>query len=159
MKEQKTHSKAEAFSGMFRFQECIFNNALENLTEDLALRRASNNSNHMNWLLGHVLHCRFMLAGMIGLSEINPFGKTYWTAIDDKPYPPVNEISGQLRLISKKLIEKLSSIPDEEMDAKPGVDQSSLADIISFFAYHEAYHLGQIGIVRKMIGLSALKSS
>ena len=158
MNDVKTNTKAETFGKMFRFQEGIYNNAFENLTEDVALKRPSERSNHMNWLLGHVLHCRFMLANMIGSAAKNPFENVYWDAIGNKDYPRIQEIQGQFPQIGKELEERLSHMSNDEMDSRPAPDKPSMAELVSFFVYHEAYHLGQLGYARKIVGLEPLKS-
>jgi uncharacterized damage-inducible protein DinB len=156
MTEQKT-TKAETFKHMFQFQMGIFNNALENLDDKKALIRMTNNTNHMNWLLGHILHCRYMLLNMLGNNEQNPFGQLYWTAIEDKPYPKIQEVISLMPGISQRLDATLSSLNDEKIEQE-NEDKSSLEGTLVFFAYHEAYHLGQLGLLRKAVGLGALKS-
>ena len=158
MTEQKTNAKASLLGGMFVFHDRIFHNAFENLTEALALRRPSENSNHSNWVLGHILHCRYMLANMLGLEAVDPFGEIYWTGIENREYPTIAEISGHFPKISGKLMDKLSAMDDAELDARPAPDKPCLTDIVSFFVYHEAYHLGQLGYARKLIGLEAMVS-
>ncbi len=32
----------------------------------------------------------------------------------------------------------------------------TIADLLAFFAFHEAYHLGQVGFIRKQLGHSSL---
>ena len=159
MTKEKTNLKAELFSNMFQFQCGIYQNALENLTDELANQRPSDKNNHTNWLLGHILHCRYMLANMIGVEAENPFDKIYWGTIEDKDYPKIKEVTKHFPIISSLLTDKLSKMTDAELDTKPAPDKPSTADIVSFFVYHEAYHLGQIGYARKMIGLETLKSN
>jgi hypothetical protein len=159
MTAQQKHSKSETLRGMFLFQRGIFENALDGLSDVAALKRISDTSNHMNWLLGHIVHCRFMLAGIVGIRESNPFGNTYWSGIEEKAYPNVSEVVLQMNSISEKLMAKLASLSDEALDATLGPDQPVLGDVISFFSYHEAYHLGQVGMVRKLVGLGSLKSN
>jgi uncharacterized damage-inducible protein DinB len=159
MVAQQTHVKAETFSGMFQFQHGIFENALDNLSDAIALKSLPGTSNHMNWLLGHIVHCRFMLSGMIGLQQSNPFGNMYWSAVAEAPYPTVEEIARQMTEISKSMTDKIGELSDDELMARANEQTPSLNDIISFFAYHEAYHLGQIGLVRKGVGLGTLKSN
>jgi len=143
---------------MFKFQGGIYQNALEDLTEELALKRPSNKSNHANWLLGHILHCRYMLANMIGAKAENPFDEVYCDAIENGDYPTVEKVFAQFPIISEKVLDRLSGLTDSELDAKPAHDKPALADIVSFFVYHEAYHIGQLGYVRKLIGLAPMKS-
>ncbi|TXN36068.1 DinB family protein [Flagellimonas hymeniacidonis] len=158
MIEQKTSVKAELLSSMFEFQGKIFDNAFENLTEELALKCPSEHSNHSNWLLGHILHSRYMLANMLGDGTINPFGEIYWKSIENGDYPTINEISKSFAKAGRELKEKLLGTSDAELEAKPAPDKPALIDIVSFFLYHEAYHLGQLGYARKIIGLEAMKS-
>lgn len=159
MIEQQTHAKAETFVGMFQFQQGIFENALDNLSDGIALTCIPGIKNHMNWLLGHIVHCRFMLSGMIGLQKSNPFGDTYWTAVAETPYPNIEEIARQMTEISKSITNKIGELSDDDLMARSGKGEPNLNDVISFFAYHEAYHLGQIGLVRKGVGLGTLKSN
>lgn len=153
------NKKAGVYTTMFRFQEGIFNNAFDALTQEDALKRPSPYTNHINWLLGHILHCRYMLASMIGVQEENPFGTVYWDPITQKQYPSLDRILAEFPLISEKLLSKLAAFTDGELDARPAPDKPSLTEIISFFSYHEAYHIGQIGYVRKYIGMEPLKSN
>lgn len=158
MIEQKVNAKAELFSSMLQFQAGIFQNALKDLTEELALVRPSGRSNHINWLLGHILHCRYMLANMLEADAENPFGNTYWTAIEDKEYPSVEAVVSQLPIVSEKLLEKLSEMEESALVRVISPGRPALADIVSFFIYHEAYHLGQIGYARKLVGMEAMQS-
>ncbi len=153
------NKKAGVYTAMFRFQEGIFNNAFDNLTPEDALERPSGRSNHLNWLLGHILHCRYMLAALVGVQEQNPFGALFWDPITDVEYPSMEDIRATFPVISEKLLSKLVAFTDEELDAKPVQGQPSLSEIISFFTYHEAYHIGQLGYVRKFIGMGPLKSN
>ncbi len=158
MNDVKAHTKAETFTKMFQFQEGIYNNAFSDLTDEVALERPSKRSNHMNWLLGHILHCRFMLGNMIGIEAKNPFGNVYWDAIEDSAYPSIKEMLAEFPQISKKLEERLSHMTDDELNSKPNPDRPAPAELVSFFVYHEAYHLGQLGYARKIIGMEPLKS-
>jgi uncharacterized damage-inducible protein DinB len=99
-----------------------------------------------------------MLAGMIGLEEVNPFNKLYWSAIQERDYPGLADVVMEMNRISGKLLNQLATSTDESIFAEEAPGKPALAEIISFFAYHEAYHLGQIGLLRRLLGLSALKS-
>lgn len=159
MKDNNLNTKGATFSGMFTFQEGIYHHALDNLKKEDALKRPTEHSNHINWLLGHILHCRFMLANMLGIKAENPFGNTYWTAIENKDYPGLNDLVTQFPGISSLLVERLAGMSNEQLDATPAKGQPSLAEMVAFFIYHEAYHIGQIGYARKAIGLGAMKSN
>jgi hypothetical protein len=159
MKTQEANVKSELFCHMLEYQGGIFQNAFDNLTDEFALIRPSERSNHSNWLLGHIVHCRFMLAGMIGLEVKNPHEEIYWQAIDNIAYPSIERLNADFKNISSLLINEIGNLTDESLEDNSVAHQPPLAEWISFFAYHEAYHLGQIGYLRKLIGMESLKSN
>ena len=159
MQTTTSNVKAATFSGMFEFQGTIYENAQANLSEEQAQQRPGEHNNHINWLLGHVLHCRFMLANMLGVEAENPFGQRYWTAIEEVEYPAVAEVVQHFAGISSKLVAALNTMSDEQLDARPAEGKPSMSEIVSFFVYHEAYHLGQLGYARKAIGMEAMKAN
>ncbi len=159
MIDQKTNTKAQTFVSMFQYQESIYNNAFENLENDTALVRPLTTANHMNWLLGHVLHCRYMLANMLGVEDQNPFGNLYWEKLEGENFKSIEEIKALFPSISEKLMRQIGSMTDEQLDNKSAPEKPALSDIISFFIYHEAYHIGQLGYARRLVGLEPMKSN
>ena len=138
------------FESMFQFQESIFSNALDGITESDALRVISPHSNHINWLVGHIVHCRYMLVNMLGVQQTNPFEDLYWKASEAQSFSTLSDISKEFFRISDLLKDALLNPLGDNSKATP--------EMISFFIYHEAYHLGQIGYLRKALGMGVMKS-
>ncbi len=159
MIETTTRSKLEVFKDMLAFQERIFHNVFKGLTDKVAIQRPHHQGNHSNWLVGHIVHCRYMLASMLGMEVAQPFGQLYWEPVStEKKYPGLEEIKSNFDGISKGLSAQLDGMSDRELlNTQKG--QPALKEIIPFFIYHEAYHLGQLGYVRKWIGLEPLISN
>ena len=157
MNSIQTISVGEVLAGQFQLQNGIFQNALDQLDDALALQRPHPNSNHLNWLVGHLVTCRYMLANHIGLALADPNDKLYFSPIHDGPYPTLKTLTGEWAAISSPLIDFISSLAAEELCADLG-NGASKKDLIQFFAYHEAYHLGQMGYARKQLTGQAMKS-
>jgi uncharacterized damage-inducible protein DinB len=157
---QTQTSTASAYTDMFNMQTGVFNNALDGINDTDALKRPNDQVNHLNWLLGHVATCRLMLLNLIGGNAADPYFNIYFKAISGETnYPSLNEIKDNWDFATKLLIEKIESITEEEMEAEIPGKGGRPKDFISFFIYHEAYHLGQIGYARKFLGLPVLKSA
>ena len=61
----------------------------------------------------------------------------------------------------KRLRAKLATITEEEFAAPINTPSSCrtstpLVDALAFFAFHEAYHVGQLGYVKKALGYTPI---
>lgn len=153
-------SSASVYTDMLNMQAGIFNNAFDGINDKDALKRPNDQVNHINWLLGHLTTCRFMLLNLIGGKEADPHFNIYFKSISNETdYPELQEIKKNWDKISALLIEKIGSISEEDMESEIPGKGGRPKDFISFFTYHEAYHLGQVGYARKFLQLPALKSN
>lgn len=151
---------ASAYTDMLNMQAGIFNNAFDGINDKDALKRPNDQVNHINWLLGHLTTCRYMLLNLIGGNASDPNFNIYFKAIaDETKYPALKEIREHWEKVSSVLIEKIESISEEEMETEIPGKGGRPKDFISFFTYHEAYHLGQVGYARKFLALPVLKSN
>ena len=149
-----------AYIDMFNMQGGIFNNAFDGIKDKDALKRPNDQVNHLNWLLGHIATCRYMLLNLLGGKEADQYFNIYFKALStDTNYPAIAEVKSNFDNATKLLIQKIESIAEEEMETQIPGKGGRPKDFISFFIYHEAYHLGQIGYARKFLGLPVLKSA
>jgi uncharacterized damage-inducible protein DinB len=115
----------------------------------------------INWVLGHVLASRNSLMGLSGgapvcaderLARLYDRGTTSPT--DDAI--PLPELLDLLRASQAPLVAHLTSLTDEQLMAPvegfgvPGVE--TLGEGVAFLHFHEAYHVGQIGAIRRALG-------
>jgi uncharacterized damage-inducible protein DinB len=153
-------STSTVYIDLLAMQAGIFHNAFDGIKDSDALIRPNEQVNHINWLLGHLATCRFMLFNLLGGKEPDPNFNFYFKTISDElPYPSLNEIKKTWVKASSLLNEKIGSFSDDELISELPGKGGSVKDFISFFVYHEAYHLGQIGYARKYLGLPPLKSN
>jgi uncharacterized damage-inducible protein DinB len=148
---------------MFRINQSLLARALDRLTDDELWRQTTEKSNPMLWIAGHVVQTRAAILELLG----DPFD-TGWgdlfkrgAALQDRArYPSPPDIDPVMRDITARLHTKLAALDDQQLaspatgPALPGAQ--TVADQIAFFAFHEAYHVGQLAYIRKALGYSAL---
>lgn len=143
---------------LFQMQTVFFQRALEDIQEEDAALRLTEETNPINWLTGHIVSCRYMLANMIGLQVAEPFPDLFGKlkGFDpDAEYPSLVNLQRHWPEISSQLLEQLKALSPEALQKE--AFGGKLLDIILFFAYHEAYHIGQLGLLRKGLGYPALQ--
>jgi hypothetical protein len=147
----------------FDLQTRLFNNVLKDVDSGNFKKLPTATTNNYEWLAGHVLNARYNISNILGLNVKSPCGpqfdnfKPYDASIS---YPSVQEIRKDWPQISEKFIAKLGEVGDEFINSpapfKVPVSDSTMKGIIAFFAHHEAYHIGQLGYLRKYLGLPAM---
>ena len=102
-----------------------------------------------------------MLA-LLGDSFDTGFGKRFNRGavaggIDDLSRDDIDRVHQR---IGARLDSTLNALTNEELGRAASGPQlpgaKTLADQLAFFAFHEAYHVGQLGYVRKMLGHTAV---
>ena len=133
----------------------LFRN-LEGIThEDSLVMPPSGNC--LNWVLGHMVSARNRMMTQLGIAPVwqidlafhySGRGEAQWSperAIDLK------SIETDLARSQQELLNALEQIPDA-MLTTPDEKGRTLADAIAFFNFHEAYHGGQIALLRRIAG-------
>jgi uncharacterized damage-inducible protein DinB len=153
-----------SLKAQFDLHTRLFNNATAGITESESNSRNSDHVNHIKWIAGHLLNTRLSsLSKVAGLqpddSYVAQFGRG--NSLDpNAKYPPIEEITSKWNQVSANISEGISKIPEEVLAAK-SPSQAPIADdsirgLVSFLISHEAYHIGQLGILRKLIGKEAM---
>ena len=146
-------------SGMFRANTDIINKAIADVRPEDWFRKPGDDSNHMMWLLGHVIvHRGHVLKTLGGQWE------TAWAPLfargaqrgDDAEYPSVDEMLAAWKQISAQLKTALRDAP-EDVFTKPAPEgppsfDNKLSGTVAFFAFHDTYHTGQLSFLRKWLG-------
>ncbi len=149
---------------MFFLNTKLFTNCLEGVTKELYAKMPNAESNNIAFLACHTLDARFYMAEFTGLQLANPFKEVFDKI--RKPdqfsdFPPVEDIFKIWKEISKPIEEKLMIITEDELIKEaplqlPLVEKTVLGGI-TFLLQHEAYHIGQIALLRRIYGLPAMK--
>ena len=153
-----------SLKAQFDFHTRLFNNVTEEISDNESGIRNSEHINNMKWIAGHLLNTR--LGGMsriAGLQPDNSYDAQFGRGNSFDPnasYPPIEEIREKWQATAAAIGEGIANMP-EEVAASKSPSQAPIADdtilgLAAFFVSHEGYHIGQLGMLRKMIGKEAM---
>jgi uncharacterized damage-inducible protein DinB len=116
-------------------------------------------SNHVAWIVGHVVWTRERLLSRIGTEWSQPwldlFGRGSKCG-EDVTYPSKETLLEAWRESSTVLDHALENVTDEflaELSVKgPPSTEGKQSGVVNFLAIHETYHLGQISYLRGWLG-------
>ncbi len=157
-------STAAALKAQFDLHTRLFNNVLDGITDAHANDRKSDDINHIKWVAGHLLNTRLtsinkIAGGQPDDSYAAQFGRG--VALDaNAVYPPITEITDKWKAASGAISEGITQIPEDVLNApspaKAPIADDSIRGLLSFLVSHEAYHIGQLSLLRKLVGKEAM---
>jgi len=133
---------------------------LAEVTNEESFRPPNPGGNTMNWIVGHVVRTRNQALGLLG--QTPPFEVEDFAA-----YGAGESRSGQTLSIDelKRRFDKLGPMLDGALrrtsqsqlsGAAPfsptGNPHETIGTLLASIAFHEAYHLGQTGLSRRLLG-------
>ena len=150
----------------FRMHTQNFLNVLDGITEEDALKRIDNKSNHIIWMAGNLVHCRYGMAQALGLKEEDPYSDIFFQGKALNPeynYPDLQELENSFHKISALLYEQLLQASEEQLENsfKLGMNipffPETVLNFIGMCIGREDYLCGQIGLMRKILGYEGIK--
>ena len=142
------------------FNSRMARGALDGLDQSNVERRPSGDTNHMLFLMLHLLDERFFMLRLCGDEDATdpyaPLLDPAETLEDIERFPPLDEVLVHWEDVTTRLRARLGRLDDAALDAdcpfRAPVDDGSLLGGLMFLAAHEAYHVGQLGLIRKLHG-------
>jgi hypothetical protein len=130
---------------------------IKGITHEQSLKAPGEGGNSANWVLAHLLYYRTQILRKLGdnnplaiegldgfAGQGNPASKVE-AAIDwQRLCNGAHESQGRIRL-------RIEGITESEL-CSPTSD-GTVADDIRFLHFHDSYHIGQLGYIRRMLGL------
>lgn len=157
------HPSIGTVAEQFRITTNLFIKAMSDIDKETAMRRPGPMSNPLLWLAGHVIHFRTRMLSLIGVTRDFPWGDVFDTGSrvgDASQYPEPSVILAAWEEMSELLMERLATLTDEDLVVPPIArvpsTDATLRGAIGYFSLHEAYHVGQMGYVRKWLGMTPI---
>ncbi len=151
-------------ANMYEFSYGAIKRNLEDVTNEESLVDPPGAGNCLNWVLGHIVAARNTALKLAGGAPVAGDDITAHYRRGSAPLQPGDKVPdlGTLRGIlsdaQHQLVPALAALSDEAL-AQPVPEQlrrppltGSVANALIRLHYHEAYHNGQIGLLRRIAG-------
>ena len=146
-----------------RLGDQLLRNALSGLSLEELHRRGGPESNSMIWIAGHLTLSRARMLKIAGGEADFPWPDLFakGTAIKAPScYPEIDEVLSIWEEVGRRLRDRLGQAEPSLLYSKSPhsfpVQDKSVRGSLAFFVYHESYHIGQMGYLRKMLGYESL---
>lgn len=158
--------KMELVIPAYRMHSQSFMNVLDGISEEDALKRIENKTNHIVWMAGNFVNMRYGLGSVLGLQGEDPYNDLFFQgkALDENfKYPTLAELKENFHTISSKVFQKLHEVTDEELDEIfeigmniPFIKETKL-NFVGMCIGREDYLCGQIGLMRRILDYPGMK--
>ncbi|SOC05783.1 DinB family protein [Ureibacillus xyleni] len=127
---------------------------LEGVTPEVFESIPEGFNNNIHWQLGHILSAGelFLFNGQKNLPD--NFNENF--ASGTKPADWTNDVPSVEEILEKlqEQLQRINEISDESLQVqleKPFIGNKTVGELAAFGAFHEAMHLGQIQILKRLI--------
>lgn len=149
---------AQTLATLFGTIDFLVPLVLDDLTEEQARARSRDRQGpSIAWSLGHLLHFRNDALALLGAPKEDAYGERFAStaATDGEGYPTLDTLRGDWDRAAAALAAALEKATEDSLDAQATGphDVKTVRDRLAFLAFHEGYHLGAIGALRKALGL------
>lgn len=150
-------SAAQSISGQFDVHARVLRSILKDITHEQSLQAPPGGGNCANWVLAHIVHHRNHIHRLVGIpiaheaSADERFGRGGTPTTNAAQALQWNDVIAAFEGSQTALTERLKAISSNELAAADG--KGTVEDTLRFLLFHEAYHIGQLGILRRMLGL------
>ena len=153
---------AKALAVQFQFTHMVLNRNLDGITHEESVQLPPS-GNCLNWVAGHITATRDNILQILDESPVWTLKNKESYTRGSTPWKNGNEaerlekIREKFEESQKKLSAKILSLDGATLSApvpakKNAFRVDSLAEMLAAFAFHESYHVGQTGILRRLAG-------
>ena len=128
---------------------------------DAKVRSRGGTGPSIAWTIGHLCHYKVKILELLGQPRKNTFTAQFehTPASDGSDYPTLAALAASFSDLNGAVCTALASSADRLEAPMPGSgphDEKSILDTILFLTWHEAYHIGAIGAIRRDQGRTAI---
>ena len=150
----------EALNLLFGVNYQVLQKNLDGVTHEESLLQPGGGGNCLNWVLGHIIATRdnaIQLLNQVPIWSKETAGiyKRGSEPIRDGSHAlPLEKLVSDLERSQERLVAGLAKVSEPELRA-PAPDKSAaetVGETLFVLQFHEAYHAGQTGLLRRMAG-------
>ena len=146
----------EALQKLFGINHHVLGLNVKGLSHEDSLIQPPRGGNCLNWVAGHIVVHRNFILGLVGEqpiwseSEMEPYKRGSAPIRDGSRARKFEQIVADFTLAQERLRAGLGRLTEQDLARKKG--DESVGDSLRFLQFHEAYHIGQMGLLRRMAG-------
>jgi uncharacterized damage-inducible protein DinB len=144
---------AELLLNQFQVSHSVLGRNLEGISHEESLNAPRDGGNSLNWVLGHLVSTRNLVLDLLGQpSVITPEQAAAYRGEGGDPsrFLPLEELRVALERSQEAINSGFQKLSAEA--TKTPAFGSTVGEMLAVLAFHESYHGGQIGILRRSLG-------
>src|SRR5262245_60858116 len=139
--------------------DSVVNRNCEGMTHEESLIHPQQGGQNFNWILGHIVRVRNEILELLGKKPL--FEESKFSIYSPKGFVPekavnVKELQNSFNALQRELLNGIESLPPEQLSQPttfiPNRDNETVGSTLATILWHEAYHAGQLGIIRRVVG-------
>jgi uncharacterized damage-inducible protein DinB len=155
---------ARTLAIQFSYTSYVFNANLDGISDDQAFGQPDPGGNCANWVAGHIVQARGATVAMLGQEcpfDLNKYDRytrgSEPVSAASEGAVPLSEMVADFGATEPLLRAGLDALTGELLasDApfSPGNDpDETVGSLLAGIVFHEAYHAGQLGVLRRLSG-------
>lgn len=154
----------KALQSLYQLGPFVVRKNLEGITQEESLRTPEKEGNSINWVMGHIMATRNHLLPLLGkkplwsAEEIRMYDRSAPGGVDRGNAIEIGRMVEEYGRSQETIMAALAGMSDEDLAGKgapKGFGGETIGEQLAAFMFHEAYHAGQIGILRRGLGKPA----
>jgi uncharacterized damage-inducible protein DinB len=162
--DDRMDERAGPLAEMLRLNTRLLLNCIDGVSEEEASARAAGGTNSIAFLVAHLIDSRHYLLRTLGGTAENPLSPHLDGArsIDEiESLPSLAAMREAWSAVSAELSEHIGSLDGATLGAAATqrfpIGDRSVLGVLTFLAQHDSYHVGQLSLLRRQLGLPAMK--
>jgi uncharacterized damage-inducible protein DinB len=143
----------------YRFNSDYLTRTVRDLSPEEWLKRPSDTTNHITWIVGHMALCRSRVLPFMGAEWTRPSLEIFGRGTklqEDSAYPSPESLLSLWNEAGHAIDAALEDVQEDSL-AQPATKgppsfDGKISGIVIFMAVHETYHLGQTSYLRSWLG-------
>ena len=165
-------SSKKQLLAQYDLHNVLYNNVIADISDEESNRCVADPMNSVKWLAGHLAWAQLNLGNIGGVPQEFAWRDRFHTkqgatpadlAAPPSELPTLEQIRDKWNEMGSAIRRGLENLPDQALASEVPVQHpiapfdNTLGGLWAFINHHQAYTIGQIGILRRGLGKDAMK--
>lgn len=153
----------QTLKAQLTFSQIVLHRNLDGLSHEDSLHHPQPDVSCLNWVLGHIVSARNTMLKLFGREPLIPdaqlqiYRPRATPPLDPSQAIQLSQLATWFDQLQDELVASLKSVSDEHL-AQPAPfsptsnPKETIGSLLANLVAHEAYHSGQIGLLRRLAG-------